>query len=70
MTSDLFHNHMNHPKAYSDAQPSAHKGEALIWRESHLCPLISRMGKSDFCIIKFRSQIFCRIFVWKAYNYV
>lgn len=30
MTSDLFHGDINHPKAYTDAQPSTHKGEALV----------------------------------------
>lgn len=47
MTSDLFHDDINHPKAYPDAQPSTHKGEALVWRKSHLWSLISRMSKSD-----------------------
>lgn len=70
MTSDLFHDDINYPKAYSDAQPSAHKGEVLIWGEFHLCTLISRMSKFDYCIINFLSQIICHIFVWKTYNYV
>lgn len=61
MTSDLFHDDINYPKAYSDAQPSTHKGEVIIRRESHLCALISRMSKSDYCIINFLSQIIYHI---------